>query len=358
MREVERVDEQLRVADLPARAAAEVAAQLLLERPPAPRRLLLERAERAELALRVDDPFDAVGAERADQLLLQVCTADVEPESLQIGRPEARPFERTPKLALLRRVAETGEAEVEPLRAEPLQKPADRLRTADRHDGDALAVELAPAAQCERLERSAGRSSPSTSTTARVSSTSRIFTAGMVEEARLEQLAAGLTPVTDGWFVVNVPEAAWVTNEALGAACIFEGDDVSFPQLGFTIGVLQPGQSGGRYHREANQEDFLVLAGECLLLIEGEERALADVGLRPLPAAHRARASSARGRPVRDLHDGRAQGWPETGVVYPRSELALRHGAGVEAETTSSAEAYAPFPKWLPGRPAHLETLF
>ena len=29
----------------------------------------------------------------------------------------------------------------------------------------------------------------------------------MVEEARLEQLDAGLTPVTDGWFVVNVRDA-------------------------------------------------------------------------------------------------------------------------------------------------------
>jgi hypothetical protein len=28
----------------------------------------------------------------------------------------------------------------------------------------------------------------------------------MVEEARLEQLDAGLTPVSDGWFVVNVRE--------------------------------------------------------------------------------------------------------------------------------------------------------
>src|SRR5262249_62359515 len=93
-------------------------------------------------------------------------------------------------------------------------------------------------------------------------------------EARLERRDAGLTPVSDGWFVVSVPEAAWLTNEALGAACVFEGEDVSFPDVGFTIGVLQPGQSGGRYHREANQEDFLVLAGDCLLIVEEEERRL------------------------------------------------------------------------------------
>src|SRR5919204_3518313 len=96
----------------------------------------------------------------------------------------------------------------------------------------------------------------------------------MVEEARVEQSEAGRVAVTDGWFVVNVRDAAWVTNPVLGDACVIEGDDAPFAQIGFTIGVLQPGQSGGRYHRENTQEDFLVLAGECLVLIEGEERPL------------------------------------------------------------------------------------
>jgi uncharacterized cupin superfamily protein len=97
----------------------------------------------------------------------------------------------------------------------------------------------------------------------------------MVEEARLEQLDAGLTPVTDGWFVVNVREAAWVTNEVFGSACTFEGEGTpTFGEIGFTHGVLQPGKPSALYHRESNQEDFLVLAGECLLLIEGEERRL------------------------------------------------------------------------------------
>ena len=41
----------------------------------------------------------------------------------------------------------------------------------------------------------------------------------------------------------------------------------------------------------------------------------------------------------------------ETKIVYPHSELATRHGAGVEAETTKSSEAYAPFPKWKSGPP-------
>ena len=173
----------------------------------------------------------------------------------------------------------------------------------------------------------------------------------MVEEARLEPQAAGLTPVTDGWFVVSVPVAAWVTNEVLGAACVLEGDDASFPAVGYTIGVLQPGQSGGRYHREANQEDFLVLAGECLLLIEGQERRLRAWDLVHCPADTEHSFVGAGDGPCVIFMTGARRGWPATGVVYPRSELALRHGAGDETTTTSPAEAYAPFPKWQPGPP-------
>jgi uncharacterized cupin superfamily protein len=172
-----------------------------------------------------------------------------------------------------------------------------------------------------------------------------------VGEARLEQLDAGLTPVTEGWFVVSVPEAAWVTNEALGAACIFEGDDVSFPHLGFTIAVLQPGQSGGRYHREANQEDFLVLSGECVLLIEGEERPLKAWDFVHCPPNTEHAFVGVGDGPCVIFMTGAREGFPEMGTVYPRSELALRHGAGVEAETRLSSEAYAPFPKWKPGPP-------
>ena len=151
----------------------------------------------------------------------------------------------------------------------------------------------------------------------------------MVEEARLEQLDAGLTPVTDGWFVVSVPEAAWVTNEVLGDACIFEGDD----------------------HREANQENFLVLAGECILLIEGEERLLKQWDFVHCPAGTEHGFLGSGTGPCVIFMTGARKGWPEKGIVYPRSELALRHGAGVETETSSPAEAYAPYPKWLTGRP-------
>ena len=74
--------------------------------------------------------------------------------------------------------------------------------------------------------------------------------------------------------MVNVRDAAWVSGGHFADACVIEGDAVPFEQIGYTIAVLQPGQPSALYHREGNQEDFLVLAGECLLLIEGEERPL------------------------------------------------------------------------------------
>ena len=114
-------------------------------------------------------------------------------------------------------------------------------------------------------------------------------------------------------------------------------------------------RAGGRYHREANQEDFLVLAGECLLLIEGEERPLKRWDFVHCPPDTEHGFVGAGDGPCVIFMTGARKGWPERGTVYVHSELALRHGAVVETETTSSAEAYAPFPKWQPGRPADLD---
>src|SRR5262249_17330154 len=100
---------------------------------------------------------------------------------------------------------------------------------------------------------------------------------GFVSEARLEDSGSGLAPGTEGWFVVNVHDAEWFSSETRGAACWFANEygdpPVEFAQLGINITVLEPGQSSV-YHAESNQEAFLVLAGECRLLGDGEERRL------------------------------------------------------------------------------------
>ena len=119
--------------------------------------------------------------------------------------------------------------------------------------------------------------------------------------------------------------------------------------MGYTIGVIQPGRPSGMYHREENQEDFLVLAGECLLVVEGEERPLrtGDFVHCP-PGTEHIFVGAGDGPCVIFMAGSRRK---PGDIVYPRNEAALRHGAGVEDETTKPPEAYARFPKWQPGRP-------
>jgi uncharacterized cupin superfamily protein len=166
-----------------------------------------------------------------------------------------------------------------------------------------------------------------------------------MQEARLRSADSGLAPETAGWFVVNVRDAAWETH-AVGDACFFESESVPFDQLGIGVRVLWPGRSRWLYHSESAQEDFLVLSGEALLLVEEQERPL-----RPWDFVHcppgTAHAFVAVGdRPCAIVMVG-ARPAGHT-FNYPRSELALRHGVGVESETTSPAEALASFPEWTP----------
>jgi len=158
----------------------------------------------------------------------------------------------------------------------------------------------------------------------------------VVPETRLKPTESGLVPEGLGWFVVNARDAKWLDG-AFGAYTRFEGD-ARFPKLGFNIGVLAPGQPACMYHGEDEQEDFLVLAGECLLLIEGEERRLRPWDFAHCPPWAEHVFVGAGDGPCAILAVGtRSDG----DVVYPRSELALRHGAGVEKETRDPREAYA-----------------
>jgi uncharacterized cupin superfamily protein len=171
----------------------------------------------------------------------------------------------------------------------------------------------------------------------------------------MELTEHGMAAATDGWFAVNVRDAAWVTNAKFGAACIFEGDAAPFPQIGYTLAVLAPGQSGGLYHREDDQEDFLVLSGECVAIVEGEERRLrAWDFLHCPPGTEHILIGAGDGPCVIFMAGARAH---RGSAVYTRSEAALRHVAGVEADTSASREAYGPFPKWRPGPPASFDGL-
>ena len=160
----------------------------------------------------------------------------------------------------------------------------------------------------------------------------------------MRDTAFGRTPATDGWFTLNVADATWLVNERLGDACVFENDDVQFAQIGYTLAVLAPGEPSGMYHRERDQEDFLVLSGECIAIIEGEERRLRawDFVHCPGGTAH-IFVGAGDGPCAIFMIGGRAH---PGSAQYLRDEAALRHGAGPEADTTQSKEAYARFPPW------------
>jgi uncharacterized cupin superfamily protein len=172
----------------------------------------------------------------------------------------------------------------------------------------------------------------------------------VVEEARLERYGSGLAPATEGWFVVNVRHAAWDDHDVFGASCMFESPDAEFTQLGIRLTVLQPGQPNGLYHGEETQEDFLVLAGECLLLVEGEERRLrAWDFFHCVPNTEHILVGAGDGPCAIVMTGTRRPGRP---IFYPVSELALRHYAGVETETPNPREAYASYPEEHLERPA------
>ncbi len=170
----------------------------------------------------------------------------------------------------------------------------------------------------------------------------------MVPEASLKQTEHGLAVAGEGWFVLNAREALW---------------------LGIGLVALRPGEPNGMYHWETDQEDFLVLSGEALLIVEGEERPLRQwdfvhcppetqhviVGAGDGPCL--VLAIGARERHTTRGPDGHLQGTDDWGA-YTVDEAALRHGAGVEEETTDAEQAYARFAKpqptrcrdgWLPG---------
>ena len=168
-----------------------------------------------------------------------------------------------------------------------------------------------------------------------------------VGEAPLVQVPGGLIPAERGWFVVNATEARWKEWGSLGVYCPFEGK-LPFLQVGININVLEPGQSLGRYHAEpGHEEDFLVLDGECILLVAEQERRLVrwDFVHCPPGVAHMI-VGAGDGPSVVLAVGARGNGrGVSQGVVYPVSKLAARHGVSVERETTHPGEAYADLPR-------------
>jgi uncharacterized cupin superfamily protein len=179
-------------------------------------------------------------------------------------------------------------------------------------------------------------------------------------EARLEDAGSGLAPTSDGWFVVNVADAQWLTSEngekkSSGSECAFESGKAEFPQIGIRLHVLEPGEPNGLYHSESQQEDFLVLHGECTLLVEGEERTLRQWDFFHSPRGTEHIFLGAGDGPCVIFMAGSRTG--EWTVRYPMSELAGRYDASAEQETSDPREAYIDFEPSRRERPSYWNQL-
>jgi uncharacterized cupin superfamily protein len=162
----------------------------------------------------------------------------------------------------------------------------------------------------------------------------------VVPEAPFENTGNGVRVSGEGWFVVNARDLRWLESE-LGLYTMFDSELARFEQVGVNIGILRPGEPNCMYHAEDAQEDFLVLSGECLLVVEGEERRLKAWDFVHCPPMTRHVFVGAGDGPCVVV----AVGARRTGraLVYPVDETALRHGAGVEEETSEPSVAYARF---------------
>jgi len=149
----------------------------------------------------------------------------------------------------------------------------------------------------------------------------------------------------EGWFVKNVRDASWSQSEAFGKICVFDTED-RFPQTGIHIFLLEHGKPNCRYHREEAQEDFLVLAGRCKLLVNGEERSLQPWDFVHCPAGVSHVFVGADDRPCALLAIGHRPGTDEKQLFYPANELARRFDAQSPEPTADPKVAYSNIRPW------------
>jgi uncharacterized cupin superfamily protein len=183
----------------------------------------------------------------------------------------------------------------------------------------------------------------------------------MVPESKLEKTEHGLVPQGEGWFVLNMRDAVWRHVDGRGAVSLIADDFEDarqFEQLGVNPFVLRPGEPMALYHWEADQEDFLVVAGEAVLISEGEERQLRAWDFVHCPPNTKHVIIGAGSGPCLVIAVGsRERSTGPNSLGFTVDEVAKRHGASVEEDTMDGGVAYAPFPRreptayrdgWLP----------
>src|SRR5688500_12579445 len=169
-----------------------------------------------------------------------------------------------------------------------------------------------------------------------------------MHEAKIEETDTGLQPADDGWWILNASEIGWAAVEGSGIWCSIESPKQRSPLLGIGIHILHPGETPGMYHSESNQEGFLVLSGECLAIVDGEERPMRQWDYLHCPPGTAHITVGAGDGPCAILMVGTRDAGETTN--YIADPAAARYGAAVAADTESPREAYADRPPIGPAR--------
>ena len=169
-----------------------------------------------------------------------------------------------------------------------------------------------------------------------------------VQEASSEETPYGRYVTSDGWFVLNLEDALAVRNEEKGGAVYpIEPREAPFGDFGVNVRVLSPGQPNALYHSEGVQEGFLVLSGECRLIVEEQERQLRQWDYFHCPAGTR-HVFVGGGQPCAILMIGSR---PDVDLYYPVSEVAAKYAASASEDTDEPDHAYADWPgEYVPVR--------
>ena len=160
-----------------------------------------------------------------------------------------------------------------------------------------------------------------------------------VPEARIEETPGGAVPAGPGWFVLNLRGARGFAADGHGIFCPFESPGARFEEVGVNVHVLQPGDRSALYHAESAQEGFLVLAGECIAVVEEQERHLRQWDYLHCPPGTAHAMVGAGDGPCAILMIGARK--PDGTIEYPVSDAAARRGLSVPERSDNANDAYA-----------------
>jgi uncharacterized cupin superfamily protein len=146
-------------------------------------------------------------------------------------------------------------------------------------------------------------------------------------------------------FIVNIADARALGHSRRATLIDLEREDAPWPEVGVNIQVMAPGQPNCRYHSEPVQEDFLVLHGECIVILQGEERRMRQWDFLHCPAGVEHVFVGAGDGPCAVLMIGSRR---LDQAHYPVNDIAARYDASAARTTDDPGEAYADWRREMP----------